>query len=428
MSGQTGGHSADATLVCEVRRALVDLYDRARLGKSPLVVLFRVREQPDPPHALRRILIQAIEALKPADDVPPQAEAWRTYDILLHRYVQQIPQMEIAASLGFSRRQLQRHEAVAVQVLADYLWGHQGLQLRTRSAGTGPAQAAAQGELAAGPDGRGEEIEWLAASSSSEAGSIAELLEAATRSIKPLLESAEVRMENILPANLPPLAIHKITMRQALVSILSAAAHCVPGGCIRVEAAPGPEQVTMRIRPVRGRSALRALGSEDGESLDMARRLVALSGGSAELALACDKQTPFSVALQLAIAQQARVLVIDDNVDTLHLFQRYLQGTRYVFAGTREPAQALTLARDQVPKAILLDVMLPGMDGWEMLGRLREHPATQGIPVIVCTILPHERLALDLGASGFLRKPVSRGSLLEALDQVTRLRFRVQCP
>ena len=306
---------------------------------------------------------------------------------------------------------------MALETLAGYLWSHQGLQLRYGSPGAIPKRTTAPGEATPVPGGRREEMEWLATSFSSEAAGIAEILEAAARSISPLLESTQVRIETGLPPGLPCLAVHRITMRQALVSILSTAAHCVPGGRVEVTAAKEPAHVALRIRPVRGRAGPRALAAEDGESLDMARQLIAFSGGSADLAFACDGQAPFSVTLQLPIAQQFEVLVIDDNVDTQRLFQRYLQGTRHVFVGARERLQALAMAAETAPRVILLDVMLPGMDGWEVLGRLREHPATRGIPIIVCTILPDERLALDLGASGFLRKPVGRGALLAALDE-----------
>ena len=86
--------------------------------------------------------------------------------------------------------------------------------------------------------------------------------------------------------------------------------------------------------------------------------------------------------------------------------------------GVRDPTQAVKVAEAATPAAILLDVMLPGVDGWELLGRLREHPQMQEVPVIVCTILPQERVALTLGAAAFLRKPVSREALLAALDQL----------
>jgi CheY-like chemotaxis protein len=78
----------------------------------------------------------------------------------------------------------------------------------------------------------------------------------------------------------------------------------------------------------------------------------------------------------------------------------------------------MKLAQELRPQAILLDVMLPGMDGWETLARLRRHPATERLPVIICTILPEEQLALALGASAFLRKPLAREELLQALHGV----------
>ena len=61
--------------------------------------------------------------------------------------------------------------------------------------------------------------------------------------------------------------------------------------------------------------------------------------------------------------------------------------------------------------------MLPEIDGWELLGRLREHPRTGKTPIIVCSILPQEDLALALGAATLIRKPVSQSAFLLALDQ-----------
>jgi CheY-like chemotaxis protein len=152
------------------------------------------------------------------------------------------------------------------------------------------------------------------------------------------------------------------------------------------------------------------------ENIEMARQLVGLSGGSLEIVPGEGRYYPLTVRLILPAREQAAVLVIDDNVDTLQLFQRYLAGSRYAFIGTHDPDQALTLAEKLTPRIIVLDVMLPGVDGWELLGRLREHPKIYGVPIIVCTILPQEQLALALGAAAFIRKPVSQTALLSALD------------
>ena len=73
------------------------------------------------------------------------------------------------------------------------------------------------------------------------------------------------------------------------------------------------------------------------------------------------------------------------------------------------------------PQIIVLDVMMPHVDGWEILGRLRQHPVTGQIPIIVCTILAQEELALSLGASSFIRKPITRQAFLAALDHQIEL-------
>jgi CheY-like chemotaxis protein len=65
--------------------------------------------------------------------------------------------------------------------------------------------------------------------------------------------------------------------------------------------------------------------------------------------------------------------------------------------------------------------MMPEIDGWELLGKFRHHPQTGQIPIIVCTILSQKELALSLGASGFIHKPVTRQNLLLELDRQAEL-------
>jgi CheY-like chemotaxis protein len=69
---------------------------------------------------------------------------------------------------------------------------------------------------------------------------------------------------------------------------------------------------------------------------------------------------------------------------------------------------------------VLLDVMMPEVDGWELLGQLRQNPATSHLPVVVCTILPQEELARSLGANAFLQKPISRDDFLRVLDELLK--------
>jgi CheY-like chemotaxis protein len=106
----------------------------------------------------------------------------------------------------------------------------------------------------------------------------------------------------------------------------------------------------------------------------------------------------------------------------LLLLKRYLSGTHYQFIGERDPLQALSLADAHHPNAIVVDVMLPGIDGWDLLAQFKAHPSTHQTPVIISTILPQESLALMLGAEDFLQKPFTKEQFLEVLQRQTSRR------
>lgn len=404
MRAETQAQPTASPLTRQLHRALLDLYDPSQLARSPLLARLARPHQPDPAANMRRILLEAIETLKPSDATPPQANAWRIYRILLHRYVQQIPQAEIAASLGFSVRQLQRHEQAALQTLADHWAARYGAP-----AAAPPAPAASDSELAR-----------LRAAFASEAISLAEVVQAALRTARPLLDAAQVAADVAIAPQIPRVAAQGIPIRQALVSLFTAAAHCAAHGRLEIGATAEVGQVRLTIRPTQAGDAhpdAFELCPDDLDNVAMAGQLVAASGGS--LALTGASAGPFSATLTLPVAEQLIVLAIDDNADSLRLLERFLAGSRYPFVGEPDPARAVSLARQLSPRVIILDVMLPGMDGWELLGRLREAPRTAHVPVIVSTILPHEQLALTLGAAAFLRKPITQVALLATLDGLT---------
>jgi CheY-like chemotaxis protein len=146
--------------------------------------------------------------------------------------------------------------------------------------------------------------------------------------------------------------------------------------------------------------------------------LANLVGGRVTLEM---NEAGFTAHLLLPQFARRAVFLIDDNADAHRLVERYLAESPYRVVGTRDPAEAVPLAVSIAPHAILLDVMLPGIDGWELLGRLRAHPALVATPVVICTFLPQEPLALSLGAADFLRKPFSREALLESLGRFETL-------
>ncbi|MDI7277055.1 MAG: response regulator, partial [Anaerolineae bacterium] len=349
--------------------------------------------------------------LKPADDTPAQSVAWRPYEVLHYRYVQQCSQEEVADQLGLSVRQLKREQRKALEVLAESLREKFDLAI---TLGEEPEPATRRAAPETLPDR--SELEWLEQSPPAKPARLSEVIPAVFGLVDSIAGRYHVHLQVDAAEPLPALAVHAVALRQILLSLLYVGIRRVAGGTLSVSARSQRWHVEVEIHG--DRSQRRAPPSEEDEAnLAMARQMVNTCSGSLELAEA----PGFAATLTLPAAEQLPVLVIDDNLDALRLLQRYASGTRYRIVGTRDPEQAFSLASENRPQIIVLDVMMPEVDGWEVLGRLKQHPLTSGIPIIACTILAQEELALSLGVTAFLHKPVSRRDFLAALDRVLPL-------
>lgn len=420
-----GREAARRAFVVALRRALHHLYDAIELRKSALVPLFGLGG-PGGINALRQILEDAIDGLKPGPGVSAQSDAWRTYRVLYHRYVEQFDQASVAANLGLSVRQLRRQEQLALQTLADRLIEHYHLSITSdfdRAAQDGPIEpqdnSAADAlredeaeEISRQVAGIDQELRWAEQSFPSEPLAVDEIVRSALQTVKPMMDGAGVTAQCEIQAGLPRALAAGVSVRQAMLNLLIAATRSTVDGEVRVACGGNQSSIWVSVAP------LALPGSPHDNILAVAEQLAAIAGGHLEYS--AEDGAGRSARLVLPAAGQLAVLAIDDNADSLRLLERYLAESRYQLIGARDPSQALALAEQVRPHAILLDVMLPGIDGWELLGRLRENPATRDIPVLICTILPQEDLALTLGAAGFMRKPVSRERLLLALDQQAR--------
>ena len=101
----------------------------------------------------------------------------------------------------------------------------------------------------------------------------------------------------------------------------------------------------------------------------------------------------------------------------INLFRRYLTGHPYQIIEAADSSQAIELARKIKPQLIILDVMLPRQDGWEVLQNLKNHPMTLKIPVLMCSVLELPDVAVSLGADAYLKKTPSRTEFLRVLRQ-----------
>ncbi len=122
------------------------------------------------------------------------------------------------------------------------------------------------------------------------------------------------------------------------------------------------------------------------------------------------------------------ILIVDDNAANRDTLIELLAVRNYRFSEAADGPGALRLAAENPPDLVLLDVMMPGMDGYEVCRRLRAHPRLSEVPVIMITALDDEssRLAgIEAGADDFITKPFNRAELRARVQTITRLnRYR----
>lgn len=120
------------------------------------------------------------------------------------------------------------------------------------------------------------------------------------------------------------------------------------------------------------------------------------------------------------------ILVVDDEPDFRDLITYWLQREGYEVITAGDGLAALEKARWQPPDLILLDLMLPELDGLSVCEILRRHPTTANIPVIMvtaCESAPIRKYGLENGARGYLTKPVAQAELVQWVRSVLRRTF-----
>ena len=132
-----------------------------------------------------------------------------------------------------------------------------------------------------------------------------------------------------------------------------------------------------------------------------------------------EKPSPVpETALPRRDASKHRVLVIDDDPDAIYFLQEGLGNSEFEVVSAPTGYEGLQMARDQQPEAILLDILMPRTDGWQILNDLKSEAATADIPVILLTIVDKKALGFKLGAADYLLKPLDPTTVLDTLRRV----------
>ena len=381
-----------------VRQALTHLYDQAYLQRLPLAAaLFPDASPAVASQLLYRMLIEAIGVLRPPPGLPAQATAWRSYQLLSALYLESLPREKVAEQLAISLRQFSREQSRSLEAVTEILW----VKFQQLQSSPGPSQPSAVL--------LDTELSRLGTVASSGSASPAEVIQSVIATLGPLTNSSNVTVSTPPAMDLPPVAIDRVVLRQALLNVLSYVIEQTHNTIIEVEVSPNEHELQIAVQH-RGQTVTTLSDSREDERLSLAAHLLTSQGGRM---LRSDDHT--AILFFLPIWQPKSVLVVDDNPDVISLFRRYLAGSGLQVVGAADGQQALQLAHESHPSAITLDVMIPTHDGWEILQTLKNVPDTKNIPVIVCSVLRDNSLALSLGANDYLIKPVTQQMLLAAL-------------
>lgn len=389
-----------AEFIKQIRDVLAHLYDTAYLESHPLGLqligahgsshLTRAQE-------LRKVLKDTIETLRPRQGHPTSEPKWRSYLALYQRYVQEMSFLEVQQELGISRRQLQRELRKGLETLATLLWKHRQQNEPAVSSEQAGEVEAVQQELSQWQVNRQicqvpalvEDVRWL---------------------LCPLLDQQQATLEVDLPASLAPVLADPTLTRQVLFRILRLLIQGAGQGRILLRARVQAQTIIISLQ------AEKLNISEAAEDWQIAGLMISRQGG--RLRREVENAAAPTVEVSLAVATQARVLVVDD-VEAVHrLFERHLSPHNYEVMGATSGPEALQLAAELQPNLIILDLMMPTVDGWQVLRELKENPATARIPVIICSVLKEPEIAMSLGAAAFVKKPVARLELLATLERI----------
>jgi signal transduction histidine kinase/ActR/RegA family two-component response regulator len=249
-------------------------------------------------------------------------------------------------------------------------------------------------------------------------------------------------------------AVHsdELRLKQVVLNLLTNAVKFTPdGGSVTIQAERRGSQIDITVTDTGigipeadrerifesfqqgGRGPSREEGT--GLGLTLSRRIVELLGGRMWLESEVGRGSTFGFSLPLEESRRQaggvpesretrRIVLIDDDRPSLDLLTAYLSGAEFSVTTARDGTAGLSSVGRTIPAAVLLDIRLPGMDGWEVLKRLKDDPVTRDIPVIIVSIVDEKARGAALGAAAYLVKPVSRDDLFAALGAVGLPRIR----
>ena len=388
-----------------IRTVLANLYSTADLQVNPVgELLIGDATVEARGSALRELILETIEALKPGAAPPQDRSAWAAYDVLRLRYIEGLTPQQVCTELNFSRASLYRHHERALDALTSLLW--------QRYLCKHDAERNAEQDRSASAV---EEAVRLARQSASQPVSVKDLLEGVLQTLEPLAQRQRAALCWSASDAVTQVYGDPTTLRQVVLNVVTEA-------LLRA----GGETLSLTVGLERGRSTwclrgLRAgeIAAQDLENIlgfKLSRALLRVYGEA--LWISKDDQEMPVICFVLPTKHPRRILVVDDVEADARLYRLYLAARHYVVELARNQAELAEQLAQACPDMIILDVLMPHWDGWAVLQRLKTLPETANIPVVICSVLSQPELALSLGAAAVLQKPLREEHLLQAVDSL----------
>jgi PAS domain S-box-containing protein len=278
---------------------------------------------------------------------------------------------------------------------------------------------------------------------------IADVTSSVLSTMSGLIKDRPIQMKRSIQPNLPTVRADAIRVRQVMINLLSNASKFTDEGDILVEVGlkPGPT----------GRNELRVSVTDSGPGiakqdqtklfqafsqvddsptrktggtglgLSICQHIINMHGGRIWVESDLGKGSTFHFTLPLFRKEKEGesssggnkiILAIDDDPQVIGLYERYLHPQGYQVVPLSDPSRAVEQVKQLKPFAVTLDIMMPGIDGWQVLDSLKGDPDTRNIPVIVCSIIEDLEKGFNLGATDYLVKPILEDDLVNALDRL----------
>ncbi len=383
--------SPPESFIESVKACLAHIYDLSFLQSNPLILS---PEKSIAGQELRLEITHAMEALNPGADFSFLSCEARIYRLLHLHYIQKMGIEEIASILGISPRQAYRDLRTSEENLAAILWERNSKDAQTDTDVFGTSEPKL--ELARiDPDYHSNDLNSI--------------IQNAVRTIKNLSVQKSISIQLDLPSEPLFVLLQETIANQVLLGLLShAVRQAFPGSVVEVKVS---DSETLSI-------VIRYMVSRDVDKQQMIGDLVIqlihrlnwqLDISPIDNDFQCIKVTGSHV--------KTKVMIVDDNEGLVELLSRILTGQAYSVYSTSRASECLRLAQEILPDIIILDVMIPDMDGWDLLQRLKIDPKTKDIHIIICSVFKEPELAKSLGAAAFLPKPIRQSELLAIIRQ-----------